>query len=124
MGDGYGFPKEESSGSGGGSIDRITSSTLTITNPVGPTTDIELPADIGTVQGITSSTLTITNPTGPIVDIEFAGSSGVITPIDVPLGTVFAVPENSPMWAQVLFRQIITVEGVIEVPQNCLLVGV
>lgn len=67
-------------GSGGGSVDEITSddATVTITNPTGPTVDLSVPGAAGTVTEITSedASVTITNPDGPVVDLSVAGGGG------------------------------------------------
>jgi hypothetical protein len=54
-----------------------TGETVTITDPVGPVTNLESSGGGGggSVDEVTSSNLTVTNPTGPTVDIEVPGST-------------------------------------------------
>lgn len=75
------FQAVQAGNSGGsGTINDITSSTLVITNPTGPTVDIETPFT-GTISDVTSTggTISITNPTGPTVNLEVTtpGITGV-----------------------------------------------
>jgi hypothetical protein len=61
---------------GGGGISQITSTTLTVTNPTGPVTDIENPGGGSGITRITSvdGTTTVTSPTGPTTDLSTPGN--------------------------------------------------
>lgn len=71
-----------SSGSGAGTIQMIGTDTpafVTIVNPTGPNTNVDVAVPGGTIEELTSSSpgVTITNPTGPITDIEFSSPTGI-----------------------------------------------
>jgi hypothetical protein len=74
---------QSSGGSGSGSISTITTATpgtVTIVNPTGPSTEIDVTVNPGTINDLTTSTpstVTITNPTGPTTDIAVSVTPGV-----------------------------------------------